>query len=416
VGISQSRPKVLVVGSGGREHAIVHALSRSPRRPRLLCFPGNPGIRELAEPLVVFIETSEGIAGAARTAGVELVIVGPEAYLADGLVDACQEAGLAAFGPTRSAARIETSKAWAKEIMGRAGVPTATYHRFTDILPLDLYLRAQEGALVVKADGMAAGKGVLVTSDRDDAARFAAQYLKPGSAVIVEEKLEGEEISLFALVSGEDVLPLGCARDYKRAYDGDTGPNTGGMGAISPPDVPPGFLEQMTESLVRPVARELVRAGHPFSGVLYAGLMLTDRGPYVLEFNARFGDPETQVLLPRLATDLLDLVEATAAGLLAQHRVELRETHTCGVTVASGGYPTSTRNPEPVSIGELPPDTVLYHAGTRTSDHGVLEANGGRVFTAVGSGESREQARERAYSLAREVQFEGAWYRHDIGA
>jgi phosphoribosylamine--glycine ligase len=409
---------VLILGAGGREHALALALARSPRGPALYAYPGNPGILSLARPLVVERDTPEAIVEAALREGIRLVVVGPEAYLERGVVDRCREAGLLAFGPTRDAARLETSKSWAKAVMERAGAPTARYKLFADSEAARQHIEAGSGPVVVKADGLAAGKGVLVSEDRDAASGFAESCLAgAGARVLVEEALSGEEVSLFALVSGEDVLPLGCARDYKRAHDGDRGPNTGGMGAISPPALPADFLERATELTVRPVARELARSGLSYSGVLFAGLMLTEDGPKVLEFNARFGDPEAQALLPRLRTDLLDLVLLVAEGVLAQAPpVELSEEHACAVTVASEGYPLRRGPARVVELGAAPEGATLIHAGTALSDDGELLAVGGRVFTAVGLGATRAEARGRAYALADVVRFEGAWRRADIGA
>ncbi|MDQ3328295.1 MAG: phosphoribosylamine--glycine ligase, partial [Chloroflexota bacterium] len=315
-----------------------------------------------------------------------------------------------------SAARIETSKAWAKDVMQRAGVPTAAHHSFTDIAALRDHLLAGSGTVVVKADGIAAGKGVLVSDDRTACVAFGEEYLRLGSSVLVEEQLRGPEVSLFALVCDDTVLPLACARDYKRAHDGDAGPNTGGMGAISPPDAPSDFLETMTDALIRPVAVEMVRSGSPFRGVLYAGLMLTEDGPKVLEFNARFGDPETQVVLPRLRSDLLPLLADVARGSLSATSVELSASHACGVTIASAGYPSTRAEPRACTVGPVPADAVVYHAGTSMGPDGQLQAVGGRVFTAVGQGRTPAEARRRAYELADRVEFEGAWYRTDIGA
>ncbi len=410
---------MLIVGSGGREHAIADALSRSPRAPRLLSYAGNPGIHQLAPALQAENSSPGSIVAAARDAEVDLVVVGPEVFLEAGLVDACKAAGLAAFGPSRAAARIETSKSWAKQVMQEAGVRSASYKLITEAPVLRTHLAEQPGPYVVKADGIAAGKGVLVTAEREEALAFGLEYLEQSSAVVVEERLEGPEVSLFAFVSGEDVLPLGCARDYKRAHDGDAGPNTGGMGAISPPDLPAHFLSETVDTIIRPVTHQMKEAGNPFHGMLYAGLILTERGPYVLEFNARFGDPETQVLLPRLRSDLLSVLEAVATGDLSGELLEVREQHACGVTIASEGYPgRSPLRPVPVQIGPIPGGAMLYHAGTSYSSKGPhqLTATGGRVFTAVGLGVTPDEARELAYECARQVEFAGAWYRSDIGA
>ncbi len=401
----------------------MHSLSRSPQAPELYAHPGNPGIFDLASPLSPEADTTQATVAAAWEHGIGLVVVGPEAYLEHGLVDECLAAGINAFGPTRSAARLETSKTWAKAIMRRASVPTAAYASFESIDGVRRYLREHPAGtrVVVKADGVAAGKGVLVTTDIAAATEFARACLREvaGSngppTVLVEQALDGEEVSLFSFVSGETVVPLGCARDYKRAYDGHEGPNTGGMGAISPVDLPPNFVEDATELVVRPVAREMARSGDPFSGMVFTGLMLTAGGPYVLEYNVRFGDPETQVLLPRLETDLLDLLMRTATGNLEGAQISLSDACTCGVTIASEGYPTARAEPRPVRLGELPSDTILYHAGTSSDVSGTLMASGGRVFTAVGLGDTPAGARARAYSLRSAVSFEGGWCRQDIG-
>ena len=415
MGVEATSLHVLVVGSGGREHAIVHRLSQSPLAPRLRSYPGNPGIHQLAPPLISPDDSAEAITAAAQEERVDLVVVGPETYLAAGLVDACMEAGIAAFGPTRDAARIEISKAWAKGVMQRAGVPTAAHRSFTDATSLREHLVGGAGTVVVKADGIAAGKGVLVSDDRAACLSFGEEYFRQGDTVLVEDHLIGPEVSLFALVCDADVVPLACARDYKRAYNGDEGPNTGGMGAISPPDLPPDFLSTMTEEIIRPVASEMVRSNSPFRGVLYAGLMLTEDGPTVLEFNARFGDPETQVVLPRLQTDLLPLLMDVARGCLSVASVDLCANHACGVTIASAGYPGTRAAPRASTVGRVPPDAVLYHAGTVMGPSEQILATGGRVFTAVGQGRTPAEAQQRAYELANQVEFEGAWFRTDIG-
>ncbi len=417
MGVARTSPKVLVVGSGGREHAIVHTLARSPRGPILYAYPGNPGVLALARRLDAAEDSAEAIVEAARREGIGLVVVGPEAYLEQGIVDSCREAGIPAFGPTRSATRLETSKSFAKDVMDRAGVPTARYAVCRGLVEVREALERFGDRVAVKADGLAAGKGVLVTDSPEEALSFAADWLdtRAGERIVVEQALEGEEVSLFALVSGEVVIPFGLARDHKRAYDGDRGPNTGGMGAISPVDLPDDFMDDAISRIVRPVASEMARRGTPYQGVLYGGLMVTADGPCVIEFNARFGDPETQVLLPRLSTDLLDLIEATALGELDGVRVDLSEACACGVTVASAGYPVTRAGRRPVRVGAVPDGTILYHAGTVLGEDGALLASGGRVFTAVGLGSTMSEARRRAYELAQEVTFEGAWYRSDIG-
>lgn len=412
----QVSKKVLIVGSGAREHAIAYALNRSASAPELFAYPGNPGMFELARPLRVERDEPSEIVRAALRERVDLVVVGPEAYLERGLVNLCREAGIAVFGPTQEAAKIETSKSWAKQIMDKAGVPTASYVTCTDMEQVRRALDDRR-KVAVKADSIAAGKGVLVTDDRRNALDFASVWLRAGegSRVVIEDALEGPEVSLFALVSGETVVPFGLAQDYKRAYDGNEGPNTGGMGAISPVALPESFLEETTRKIVQPAVSEMARQGAPYTGALYAGLMLTDDGPSVIEFNARFGDPEAQVLMPRLRTDLLELLDATANDDLAGRTVEMDAASACGVAVASAGYPVTKAEARPVTLGDAPAGTILFHAGTSCGSGGALQATGGRVFTAVGLGANASEARSRAYSLAERVSFGGAWYRKDIG-
>lgn len=411
----RSRLNVLVLGSGGREHAIVDSLARSPRLGRLYCYPGNPGIRETAGLLDPADGSVETIVRAAAAAGVDLVVVGPETLLAAGIADECEAAGIPVFGPGRSAARLESSKAWARQVMLEAGVPSPRAVTLQSISQLEAALDRMGGFVAVKADGLAAGKGVLVTSDPREATEFATRYLQgDGAIVVVEEALAGEELSVFAFVSGRTVVPLAAARDYKRAHDGDRGPNTGGMGAISPVSGWDERLPALVEQCITPAAEWMAQNGIPFRGVVFAGLMLTASGPSVLEYNARFGDPETQTLLPRLQDDLAELMYATATATLEPRAVRMSSEHTCCVTVASAGYPSVQAPPARIEPVSVPEGTRLYHAGTAEGPDGIY-AIGGRIFSAVGLAPTAPEARRRAYSLAEQIRFEGAWYRTDIG-
>ena len=413
--------RILVVGGGGREHALVRTLLRSPQRPRVAAAPGNAGIaREGVEILPVGAEDVPGLVDAARAWEADLVVVGPEAPLVAGLVDRLAEAGVAAFGPSEAAARIEGSKTYAKELMRDCGVPTAGHVVLRDREEALAHLSCAAYPAVLKADVLAAGKGVIIAPDEAEARKavdvFFAERRFGETEVVLEEFLDGEELSLLALCDGERALPLAPAQDYKRALDGDEGPNTGGMGSYSPV---PGFDRETAEELARvahqPIVDELRRRGTPYHGILYAGLMLTDAGPRVLEFNARFGDPETQAVLPRLRSDLVELLEASARpGGLAGVEPEWSSDWAVTVVLAAGGYPGDyPKGDEITGLDGL--DAEVFHAGTAESDGRIVTA-GGRVLNVTGLGPSAAAARERAYEAARKIEFNGKQMRSDIAA
>jgi phosphoribosylamine---glycine ligase len=413
--------RVLVVGGGGREHALVRTLLRSPQRPRVASAPGNAGIaRDGVEVLPAGAEDVPALVDAARDWGADLVVVGPEAPLVAGLVDRLGEAGIRAFGPSAAAARIEGSKTYAKQLMRDCGVPTAGHVVLRDREEALQHLSCASYPAVLKADVLAAGKGVIIAPDEREARAavdiFFAEKRFGETEVVLEEFLDGEELSLLALCDGERAVPLAPAQDYKRALDGDEGPNTGGMGSYSPV---PGFDREAAEELTRvahqPIVDELRRRGTPYHGILYAGLMLSADGPRVLEFNCRFGDPETQAVLPRLRSDLVELLEAACTpGGLAGVEPEWSSDWAVTVVLAAGGYPGEyPKGDEITGLDGL--DADVFHAGTAESEGRIVTA-GGRVLNVTGLGPSAAAARERAYAAAARIDFNGKQMRSDIAA
>ncbi|MGY1844981.1 phosphoribosylamine--glycine ligase [Modestobacter sp. SYSU DS0875] len=409
--------RVLVIGSGAREHALCVALQSDPAVTALACAPGNAGTAVIADPLPVEVADPAAVAALAQQWGAELVVVGPEVPLVAGAADAVREAGIACFGPSAQAAQIEASKAFAKHVMAAAGVPTARSWPVGGVAELETALDevAAAGAtpFVVKDDGLAAGKGVLVTPDRAAALAHGRAVLDAGGAVLVEEFLDGPEVSLFAVTDGTTVVPLLPAQDAKRRNDGDGGPNTGGMGAYAPlPWAPAGLVEEVLRTVLQPTVDELRRRGEPFSGLLYAGLALTSAGVRVVEFNARFGDPETQVVLPLLETPLAGLLHAAATGALADHPpLRWRDGAAVTVVVAASGYPERPRTGDPITGAD---GEGVLHAGTAVGPDGTVRSAGGRVLAVTAVGEDLAAARQTAYERVAGVRLAGAHWRTDI--
>ncbi len=415
--------RVLVVGGGGREHALCRAISASPGLGELFCAPGNPGIAALATCLPIGVEDIPEIVAFAGAEAIDLVVAGPEAPLTLGLADACAEAGIACFGPSAAAARLEGSKAFCKEVADAAGVPTAAWARFDHAAEARAYVRARGAPIVVKADGLAAGKGVVVAATVAEAEAAIADFMESrihggaGASVVIEECLLGEEISAFALCDGTRALWLGAAQDHKRVGEGDTGPNTGGMGAYAPPPAcTPEIAARVMAEVIEPTLAEMARRGTPFRGVLFAGLMLTATGPKLIEFNVRFGDPECEALLPLLGTDLLPVLRAAAAGDLSGVTLAWKALHSLVVVMAARGYPgTPARGGEIHGLHGASRHAIVFHAGTAARADGTIIANGGRVLAICGTGATLQAARDAAYRAVGMITWPDGFCRHDIG-
>ena len=417
--------KVLVIGSGAREHAIAWKLSTSPKVSQVYAAPGNAGTNTVGANLPIAVEDIDTLVLAATRYGIDLTVVGPEVPLAHGIVDRFQRAGLRIFGPTRDAARIESSKAFARELMSKQHIPSPEYKVFHSYAEGYQFLSNHHGPVVVKADGLAAGKGAFVCRDQEAAINALFDCMEDrifgpaGATVVVEEYLEGQEISVFAFSDGESVSSLAAACDYKRLLEGDRGPNTGGMGSYAPADIwTKGLSCQVQKEIMEPAVKAMSWEETPYKGVLYAGLMITSLGPKVLEFNCRLGDPETQVLLPAMKTDLVDVMLSTIDGNLKDTPVDWGDVACVGVVMASRGYPGDYRRGlEIQGLEMLDHNALAFHAGTTrpTGDHSRILATGGRVLTIVGSGPSVQEAREHVYNNIDRVSFEGCHYRRDIG-
>jgi len=414
---------VLILGSGGREHALAWAICASPLLTKLIVAPGNAGIADMAECVAVDPNDQAAVLELCRERRIDFVVVGPEGPLVAGLVDALAAEGIDAFGPSRAAAQLEGSKGFTKDLCRANGIPTAAYARFTDPEAAQAYLADHVLPVVVKADGLAAGKGVVIATTREEAAEavdacFAGAFGAAGAEVVIEEFMDGEEASYFVLADGVNVLPLATAQDHKRAFDGDTGPNTGGMGAYSPaPVVTPALEARVLDEIIRPTIKALADAGTPFKGVLYAGLMMTSEGPKLIEYNVRFGDPECQVLLMRLKSDLLPALLATVDGVLGTFDLRWFEEPALTVVMAANGYPAT-----PVKGSEIKgldsarrvEGVEVFHAGTRMDGDRLL-ADGGRVLNVTARGRTVREARDRAYRAVDRIDWRGGFCRRDIG-
>ena len=414
---------ILILGSGGREHSLAWAVMQNPKCDKLIVAPGNAGIAEIAECATLDIEDGAAVVNFCDANAIEFVIIGPEAPLAAGVGDRLRDAGLLVFGPSEAAARLEASKSFTKEICDAANAPTAAYGHFTDASAAKDYVTSQGAPIVVKADGLAAGKGVIVAETVEDAHAaiddmFGGAFGGAGAEVVIEEFMEGEEASFFILCDGEEALPIGTAQDHKRIGEGDTGPNTGGMGAYSPaPVLTSAIADKALEDIVKPTLREMAKRGTPYQGVLYAGLMIKDGTPRLVEYNVRFGDPECQVLMMRLGAQVLDLLHAAAENRLAEARVNWADDHAMTVVMAAGGYPGGYEKGSVIKgLENVPEDSfhMVFHAGTGRKD-GQLVATGGRVLNVTARGGSLREAADRAYGMIDKIDWPEGVYRRDIG-
>ena len=413
---------ILILGSGGREHALLWKLAQSPEATKLYAVPGNPGMAELAECVAGSIEDNASVVKLAQEKKIDLVVVGPEVPLTNGVVDALCAAGIKAFGPTKAAAELEGSKSFSKDIMKKYGIPTAKYEVFTDADTARAYIEKEGAPIVIKADGLAAGKGVIVAETKEQALDAVheimddAAFGKAGSRVVIEAFMEGEEASLLAFTDGKTIRPMVSSQDHKRAYDGDKGPNTGGMGTYAPaPVMTKDMVEQATEKILKPMIAAMAKEGRPYQGCLYAGLMITEEGPKVVEFNARFGDPETQVILPLLKGDLVKIMQACVDGTLDTAAVDWEDGAAVCVVMASGGYPKSYKKGYAIdglkkaeSLG-----TFVFHAGTAKKD-GKVVTSGGRVLGVTARGGGIKEATEKAYKGVEAIRFTDEFHRKDI--
>ncbi|MDR9426527.1 MAG: phosphoribosylamine--glycine ligase [Salibaculum sp.] len=414
---------ILILGSGGREHSLAWAILQNPKCDRLIVAPGNAGIAQIAECPALDILDGEAVASFCADHAVDLVIIGPEAPLAAGIADRLRAAGLSVFGPSAEAARLETSKSFTKDICAACAAPTAGFAHFTEAEAARAHIRAQGAPIVVKADGLAAGKGVIVAMDEATALAaidnmFAGEFGAAGAEVVIEEFMTGEEASFFVLCDGETALPIGTAQDHKRAFDGDTGPNTGGMGAYSPAPIMTDAVTQRTmDEIVRPTMAEMARRGTPYQGVLYVGLMIAQGRPRLVEYNVRFGDPECQVLMMRLGAQALDLMQACAEARLHETQVNWADDHALTVVMAARGYPGAYEKGSAIKgLDDLPEDSshMLFHAGTAENDGGII-ASGGRVLNVTARGATLAQARTRAYAMVERIDWPEGVNRTDIG-
>ncbi|WOS63543.1 phosphoribosylamine--glycine ligase [Sinorhizobium fredii] len=413
--------KVLLIGSGGREHALAWKIAQSPQLTALYAAPGNPGIAEEATIVALDIDDHAAVVEFCREKTIDFVVVGPEAPLVAGLADALRAIGIATFGPSAAAAQLEGSKGFTKDLCAKYAIPTGAYRRFNEAEPAKAYIREQGAPIVIKADGLAAGKGVTVAMTLDEALAavdecFSGAFGAAGAEVVVEAYLDGEEASFFCLSDGKAVLPLASAQDHKRVGDGDTGPNTGGMGAYSPASVMTAeMVERTMQEIIEPTVRGMAESGYPFTGVFFAGLMITARGPELIEYNVRFGDPECQVLMMRMKSDLLPLLYAAATGTLDGMRIEWHDEAALTVVMASRGYPGSYEKSTPIAaLPEASATTKVFHAGTAIKD-GRLVATGGRVLNVTAMGSTVSDAKDAAYQGVNGVSWENGFYRRDIG-
>ena len=414
---------ILILGSGGREHSLAWAIKQNPKCDNILVAPGNAGIAQIAKCINVDILNATQIVSTVKKYNIDFVLIGPEAPLAEGVSDILKREGVLTFGPSKASSQLETSKKFTKEICDASGAPTADYKSFDSLEPALTYVKTKGAPLVVKADGLAAGKGVIVATDIEMAISavheiFSGSFGNAGASVVIEEFMEGEEASLFVLVDGETILPIGTAQDHKRVGDGDTGLNTGGMGAYSPaPILNEEVLKKTIERIRRPTMREMVRRGMPFTGVLYAGLMIHDSDPRLVEYNVRFGDPECQVIMMRLGGQILDALLSTANGELSDVKINWAEDHSITVVMASNGYPGSYKKGTQINgLANLPSDSnsICFHAGTMEKN-GKIVANGGRVLNITTRAETLIEAQKSAYEMIANIDWPEGFYRKDIG-